>query len=213
MIVPVPSFFDPARAALVVIDMQNDFCAPNGFLALRKGYDVAFADGVADRIEALLPHARAALGAVVWVRSHYDFRYLNSAEIAKRGEEGCCMEGSAGADFYRLVPMPDEAVVTKHHFDGFHDTDLDAQLRGRGIDTLVLCGVATNVCVESTLRSGFFRGYHVLLLDDCTGSGNRAGHDGTIATVRTNFGTVLSSADMVAALAGGMPTATPPPGR
>ena len=64
-----------------------------------------------------------------------------------------------------------------------------------------MTGVATNVCVDSTLRHGFFLGYHIVLAEDCVGSGNKAGHDGTLATVRVNFGSVVDSAEIARLLA------------
>ena len=103
------------------------------------------------------------------------------------------MEGSWGADFYRLRPGPDDLVVDKHTFSGFHGTDLHERLQARGVRMLLVTGVATNVCVDSTLREGFFLGYHIVLVEDCVASSNKAGHEGTLSTVRVNFGTVMPS--------------------
>lgn len=190
----------PAHTALVIVDMQNDFCAEGGYLQRERGYDVSAIPGIAANIGRLADAARLAGVAVVWLRSIYDFKYLTAAHIAKRVTEGCCMEGSWGADFYGLRPAAGEAVVDKHHFSGFHDTRLDTELRARGIRTLVMAGVATNVCVDSTLREGFFLGYSIVLAEDCVGSNSRAGHEGTLATVRNNIGTVMNSAALIAAI-------------
>jgi ureidoacrylate peracid hydrolase len=187
----------PAHAALIVVDMQNDFCAVGGYLQRERGYDVSAIPGIAANIQGLLAAARATGLAVVWLRSIYDFKYLTAAHIAKRVTEGCCMEGSWGADFFELRPAAGELIVDKHHFSGFHDTVLDRELRHRGISTLVMTGVATNVCVDSTLREGFFLGYNIVLAEDCVGSNSRAGHEGTLATVRNNIGTVISSTALI----------------
>jgi ureidoacrylate peracid hydrolase len=112
------------------------------------------------------------------------------------------MEGTWGVDFFRLSPEPGDPVVTKHSYNGFHGTDLHAVLQQLGVRTLVLTGVATNVCVDSTLREGFFLGYHIVVVEDCVGSGNRAGHDGTLTTVRLNFGAVLGAEEVVTRLLG-----------
>jgi ureidoacrylate peracid hydrolase len=183
----------PGRAALLVIDMQNDFCAEGGYVQREKGYDVSFAKKVAQNIATALTSARAIGMDVVWVRSEFDFKFLPPAHIAKRASEGCCLEGTWGAEFFEVAPLPDELIVTKHAFSAFRSTSLDLLLRGKGIQTLIVAGVATNVCVDSTLREGFFLGYYVVLLEDCVGSNNRVGHEGTLATVRTNFGFVVSS--------------------
>jgi len=182
----------PDRAALIIVDLQNDFCAPGGFMNRERGYDVSFADAVATNIGETAAIARAAGMAIVWVRSHYDFKYLTAPHIAKRQSEGCCMEGSWGAEFFRVHPQADDAVVNKHHFSGFKDTSLDTLLRRRSVQTLIMTGVATNVCVDSTLRDGFFLGYYIVLLEDCVGSNSKAGHEGTLATVRNNIGIVTT---------------------
>jgi ureidoacrylate peracid hydrolase len=191
----------PAHTAVLVIDMQNDFCAEGGYLNKERGYDVSFARTVAAGIGELVAAARASDTPVAWIRSVYDFKYLAAPHIVKRGREGCCMEGTWGAGFFVLGPAPEELIVTKHHFSAFHGTPLDSLLRSRGIRTLVVTGVATNVCVDSTLRDGFFLGYHIVLVEDCVGSNSKAGHEGTLATVRNNIGTVVARSRVIERLA------------
>lgn len=91
-------------------------------------------------------------------------------------------------------------MIDKHTYSGFHGTALHERLQARGIRTLVITGVATNVCVDSTLREGFFLGYHIVVPEDCVGSSNRAGHEGTLSTVRVNIGSVLASDEILRAL-------------
>lgn len=190
----------PGHAALLVIDMQNDFCDEKGFLARERGYDVSACKGVAARIGALAAAARSAGMPVVFIRSLYDFKYLSEPHRVKRGVEGCCMEGSWGVDYFVIAPEAGDPVVTKHSFSGFFGTDLDEMLRARGVRTLVVTGVATNVCVDSTLRDGFFRGYYIVLVEDCVASNSKAGHEGTLATVRNNIGIVANSRTLGALL-------------
>jgi nicotinamidase-related amidase len=193
----------PAHTALVVVDMQNDFCAEGGYLQRTRAATsknpirVDENERIAGRIERLASVARRAGATVAWLRSVYDFKYLAPAHIARREGEGCCMEGTWGADWFRLQPESSDLVVTKHTFSGFHDTDLHQRLQARGVRTLVMTGVATNVCVDSTLRHGFFLGYNIVLAQDCVGSGNQAGHEGTVATVRVNFGSVVDSGEVI----------------
>jgi ureidoacrylate peracid hydrolase len=191
----------PRHTAVLVVDMQNDFCAEGGYLQKERGYNVGFTHDVARTVGKVVAAARSAGAPVVWIKSIYDFKYLAPPHLVKRGQEGCCMEGSWGAEFFMLTPAPDELVVTKHHYSAFRETPLDTLLRSRGIRTLAMTGVATNVCVDSTLREGFFLGYHIVLLEDCVGSGSKAGHDGTLATVRNNIGTVVSSDALIGAFA------------
>jgi nicotinamidase-related amidase len=197
----------PAHTALVVVDMQNDFCAEGGYLQRTRAASsknpirVDENERIAERIARLADAARRAGATVVWLRSVYDFKHLAPAHIAKREGEGCCMEGSWGADWFRIRPAEGDIVVTKHTFSGFHETDLHERLQARGIRTLVMTGVATNVCVDSTLRHGFFLGYNIVVAEDCVGSGNQAGHEGTLATVRVNFGSVVDSQRLLTLLA------------
>jgi ureidoacrylate peracid hydrolase len=190
----------PEHAALIVVDMQNDFCAEGGWTHRERGHDVSGCPAIAASIAALAAAARRAKMPVVWIRAIYDFKYLNEAQIAKRGKEGCCREGTWGADFFQIAPEPGDLVVDKHSFSAFKDTPLDRELRARGVKTLVMTGVATNVCVDSTLREGFFLGYHIVVAEDCVGSANQLGHDGTLATVRMNFGAVMLSREIAALL-------------
>jgi nicotinamidase-related amidase len=199
----------PAHTALVIVDMQNDFCAEEGYLARARAasgspnrIDTEANRRIAACIDRVAAQARTAGMPVVWLQSVYDFKYLAPAHIAQRGgREGCCLEGSWGADYFEIRPQEGDAVVIKHTYSGFHGTGLDALLQARGVRSLLLCGVATNVCVESTLREGFFHGYHVALLEDGVGSGNPVGHAGTLATVRVNFGDVLDSTQFIDLLA------------
>jgi ureidoacrylate peracid hydrolase len=189
-----------SSTALVVVDMQNDFCAEGGYAQTRRKHDVGFARAVAENISTLLEVARDVRLPIVWIKSIYDFKYLLPPFINKRQEEGCCLEGTWGADFFIIAPRKDETVVTKYCYNGFHDTPLDTILRSQGIQTLIFTGVATNVCVESTLRDAFFRGYYVILLSDCVGSNNKAGHAGTLTTVQTNFGHVTEARTIIECL-------------
>ncbi len=183
----------PEHTALLVIDIQNDFCAEGGYLHTQRGYQLDFVPAVVGQISFALQAARQLKLPVIWVRSHYDFRYLPESHRVKREHEGCCMEGTWGADFYQLTPLPGETIIDKHHFSGFNGTQLHETLKSLGVRTLMITGVATNVCVDSTLREGFFLGYHIVLLEDCVGSGSAAGHAGTLATVRNNIGHVLTT--------------------
>lgn len=183
----------PGQTALLVIDIQNDFCAKGGYLNRVYNHDVSFAQPIADNINALVATARAAGVAIIWIRSHYDPKYLANASITKRRDEGCCLEGTWGADFFSVRPQQGDLIITKHSFSGFHATVLHDELQQRGIKTLILTGVATNVCVDSTLREGYSNGYDIVLAEDCVDSNDKVGHLGTLSTVRTIIGSVLNS--------------------
>jgi ureidoacrylate peracid hydrolase len=194
---------DPRHAALVVIDMQNDFCADDGFIA-RAGRDVSAAQAVAKRLPALIGAAREAGARVVFVRSLYstasnDFLSDVWLEQAARRQGGgytrapVCGEGSVGADFYGdLRPAAGDIVVTKHRYNAFHATDLDLILRSNGVRTVVIGGVTTNVCVESTARDSFMRDYYTVVVGDGTAAYTSEEHNAALKTFDRYFGEVAS---------------------
>jgi ureidoacrylate peracid hydrolase len=198
---------DPRHAALVVIDMQNDFCADEGFIA-RAGRDVSAAQAMAKRLPALIGAARDVGVRIVFVRSLYSTasnNFLSDVwlEQAARRQGGgytrapVCGEGSAGADFYGGVrPAPGDIVVTKHRYNAFHGTDLDLILRSNGVRTVVISGVTTNVCVESTGRDGFMRDYYTVLVGDGTAAYTSEEHQTALKTFDRYFGEVASIDDL-----------------
>lgn len=193
---------DPAHTAVLVVDMQNDFCAEGGYIHTVQGADMDPNRALAGRIDALLDSARRAGAMVVWVRAAYDHDRLPAPMLSKMLEKGrgavCCASGSWGAEFYGIAPKDGEEVVEKHCYSAFHGTALHGLLQARGIRTLVMTGVATNVCVDSTLRAGFFHGYYIVMPPDCVGSANQALHEATVHGVEAIFGEVPDSSEVVA---------------
>lgn len=191
---------DPAHAALLVVDMQNDFCAEGGYIHKTRNADMSGSPALAKRISSLVEDGRAHGVPVVWIRANYEPRFLSPQAMLKREERQpglvCCAGGSWGWEFFAVRPHPDDLMIEKHSFSGFYGTELDRLLRFRGIKTLIFTGVATNTCVESTLRDGFFLGYYIVLVEDCCSSAARHLHQGTIENVRANFGEVTSAAEL-----------------
>ena len=192
---------DPAHTAIIVVDMQNDFCAEGGYVHKTKGGDMSGNGALAKRIMSLVDAGRAVGIPVVWIQANYEPRYLSGQAILKREERQigavCCAGGTWGYDFFEVTPRDDEIRIEKHTFSGFFGTELDRLLRFRGIKTLVFTGVATNVCVESTLRDGHFLGYYVVLAEDCCDSSARKLHDATLENVRAHFGETPASSELM----------------
>ena len=188
---------DPAHTAVLVIDVQNDFCAPGGHIEANLGKDVADCQAVVGPIGRLVGGARAAGAAVIWVKADYDPAYLSRpirARQAARGIEAAyCVSGTWGAEFYVLAPEDGDIVMEKHRHSAFVGTALEQVLRDRGIQTLVIAGVQTHVCVESSLRDGSARGYYIVVPRDCVGSHDRALHEATLRCVAMHFGEVVDS--------------------
>ncbi|HEY4277386.1 MAG TPA: isochorismatase family cysteine hydrolase [Conexibacter sp.] len=191
----------PQRTALVAIDFQNDFCAPGGFYAT-VGNDLAMGQAAARQTAALLPCARDAGVLVVIVRAVYDAPYVSPMMRRFYERKGFpleyCREGTWGAGFYEIAPEPSDLIVTKHRYSAFVDTPLHAILRAHEIKTVLLAGVATNVCVESTARDAFMYDYDVAVLADCTGSYSEQLYEATLENTRRAFGIVTSAAEATA---------------
>jgi len=169
---PLAEKVDPRNTALVVIDMQNDFCHADGFYG-KRGADLSRMPGVAARIEALVAQARHQKMLILWVRAHYDDIVMGDpmAEVLNRPgrTSGSCLAGTFGADWYGAL-QPKEAdneiVVTKHRYSAFWDSPIDLYLRSNAIDNIIVTGTSTDVCVESTVRDAFFRNYFVVVPED-----------------------------------------------
>jgi ureidoacrylate peracid hydrolase len=193
---------DPAHTALIVVDMQNDFCADGGYIEAVVGKDAAACRAVAAPIMDLVEAARANGVPVYWVRANYDLDLLPAGMASKFAAQGkgriCCAPGSWGADFYGCEPAAGEPVIEKNCFSGFIGTDLEARLQAAGIRSIVLAGVQTNICVDSTLRDGLALGFHVAIAGDCVASHTPQLHDATLANVRLAMGEVLSRSEITA---------------
>ena len=192
---------DPAHTAVVIVDLQNDFCAENGYIHTTQGVDMSGSKALAGRIGKLVEAARDAGAMVVWVRVICDHEVLAAPMLSKMLDRGkgavCCAAGSWGAEFYEIGPADDEFVVEKRTYSAFHNTQLDDILRRRGIRSLVVTGVTTDVCVESTLREGFFHGYYIVMPPDCVASANAPRHEATIKSVELVFGAVPESDEVM----------------
>ena len=221
LLVELEQKVDPAHAALVVVDVQNDFCAPGGMMD-REGNDLSAVQTMGAALPRLVEAARSAGALVVFVRNVYSTdgnTYLSDVwlEQAARQRKGSytvspvCAPGSWEGEFYGDArPLPGEPVVTKHRFSAFHNTDLETVLRARSIRTVVLAGVASNVCVETTAREAFVRDYYVVFLSDGTATYDRAAHEATLRVVDQFFGQVATIDEVVACWRALAVTASPP---
>lgn len=194
---------DPVRTALIVIDIQVDFAAPHGLLG-RAGVDLAPAEAAIDRIEGLIAAARKAGAAVGFMRvvtsPETDSTALKTY-MERKGQPGggaICRTDDGGADYYRVTPEPGDIEIEKLLFDSFHGTDLEGQLRARGVDTLVVTGVSTDCCVDQTVRAAFHRDFHVFVVSDACAAYEPDMHTGTLNVLDKNCA-LLTTSDAVAA--------------
>lgn len=179
---PFPFAFDPAKAAVIVIDMQRDFVEPGGF-GETLGNDVSRLQAIIPTVAALIAGARRAGVPVIHTRECHR-PDLSDLPPAKRdrgnpslriGDEGpmgrILIAGEPGADIVpELYPVPGEVVIDKPGKGAFYATDLSAHLARMGITTLIFAGVTTEVCVQTTMREANDRGFLCLLAEDSTES-------------------------------------------
>ena len=197
----LPERVAPAHTAIVVIDMQNDFCAKDGYLDSHSGVDEGANKALAGRIMDLVEAGRRAGTEIVWVQAIYDPKYMPPPFLVRRRERGidavCCAEGTWGAEFYEMSPKDDEIFIEKHRYSAFCGTRLDNILRVRGIKTVVVTGVATSVCVESTFRDAYNLGYYIVMPRDCVSGGIKDLHEATIKNVEIFFGDAPEGAGVI----------------
>jgi len=196
----------PAHTALLIVDMQKDFCTP-GFGAERAGRDLGPANRAIPAIRKLLEGARAA-GATV---AHVGFwtlpdngsdsdSWLQKRRGATVSSPTLCIADTDGARFIdELAPAPGELEIRKHRYSAFTATNLDLLLRARGVRTIIVTGVSTNVCVETTFRAGFELGYYVVVPTDGCASWDQALHEAALANVRHRFGVTPDADDILSA--------------
>jgi ureidoacrylate peracid hydrolase len=190
---------DPRNAAILVVDVQNDFCADDGAMA-RIGRPVAAVQAMVPVLERMLDDARAADVPVIFVR--YGHTPATESEVhleqrmRGRADMVICRHGTWGADFYRVAPTPTESVVEKHRYSGFIGTDLDVILRSTGRRVLIMTGIATNGCVEATARDGFMHDYYIVLVDDCCSCFSPELHQATLQNIRDAYGVVTTADEL-----------------
>jgi nicotinamidase-related amidase len=162
----------PSRTAVLIIDMQVDFASPDG--ALGGFVDMSVVEPALAAAEKLAADARGAGVPVVFVGLHTTPETDSPAwneRMRRRGgdpdvDAALCRAGQAGSEFYGPKPAPGELVVPKTRYSGFVGTDLDVQLTKLGVDTLVVAGLTTECCVDSTVRDAFSLDYHVFVAAD-----------------------------------------------
>jgi ureidoacrylate peracid hydrolase len=198
----------PEETALLVVDMQNGYCHPEGSLA-KGGANTRPQQAIVPATVELVSACRAAGVTIIWVtqehwaddrtRSH---RRLTS-HLSKVGAV-VALRGTWDAEIVEPLKAemrPEDPVVRKHRMSAFFNTTLETVLRMLDTRLLIVCGVSTNVCVESTLRDAYHRDYDQILVPECTASSDADLYEATLKKTRKYFGEVAPLAEVVAALA------------
>jgi nicotinamidase-related amidase len=180
---------DPRHTALLVVDVQNDYCASDGALA-REGGDLSMMQAIVPNVIKMVAAARRHAVKVIWIQQTWlpGGASDSPAWIYMKRRNGLhqerCVDGSWGQQFVDgLQPANNEPVVKKHRSSGFAGTNLDLILRSRRVETVVVIGVMSEGCVESTARDAAFYDYYVVLTPDCMASDVLAWHHASLTTM------------------------------
>lgn len=189
-----PDWIAPGRTALLIVDMQVDFAAPEGVIG-RMGVDLSTVGPALASAERLAEAARASAVPVIFVglsTTPATDSPMWRERMARRGgdpdvESDLCRAGQAGSDFYGPKPVAGELVIEKARYSAFAGTGLGDRLRARGIDTLILCGLTTECCVDCTARDAFHQDFHVFVPADACAAYEADVHEAALKVMGLNF--------------------------
>jgi ureidoacrylate peracid hydrolase len=197
---------EQTKKALIVVDMQNAYCHEQGSLA-RQGFDISACRNVIGNVKKVIEVCRKNAVPVIFLYLAFEKNYQDGGVLAheiwpffkdKRG----LLDGTWDAAIVdELRPLPEEVVVRKTRYSGFSGTNLDYRLRYIGAETLIICGVTTDICVESTVRDAFHLGYKVVLISDGTAEIDEERYRASLKTIEYAFGKVITNEQLVSFLA------------
>lgn len=178
------------QTALLVIDVQNDFCSPEGAMG-KTGKDLSYVENTIPQLVRSINQCRDEGITIIFIKTVHS--PLTDSEIwVARGAAAkrACID-DWGRQLYKVQPYASDPVIVKNRYSAFVGTNLDLILRSKGITNLLIAGFTTNVCVESTARDGFMKDYRTITLSDCTACYEEREHESAIFNLGNYFGQAM----------------------
>ena len=202
---------DPKEVGLLVVDMQNGFCHPDGARAKAFGVDaIAMPRAIIPNVVEMMRLCRSAGVRITLTRQvHYPDdqarkRRRIPSHLDRRGVKlELCWRGTWDSellDEIKAEVRAEDDIVIKHRASAFYNTPLEAELRIKGIQVLIVTGTTTSFCIDSTIRDAYMRDYDVLVPAECVSDTDQAAHDAVLASVDRFHGVVTTTADIMKAL-------------
>lgn len=176
------------NAALLIIDMLNEYLDPNGKIYCEAGR------GIIDNIVTLKRYFTCNSMPIIYVNTSH----INNGDPETEKWGLHAMRGTWGGEVIpELAPNDNDIIVYKRTYDGFYNTELEITLRSLNVDTVVVCGIHTHVCVLCTALGAFYRGFHVIALEDCMTAGYRPNHESRLRFYNSHIGTLTKLEDFI----------------
>ena len=195
---------DRTKTAMIVVDMQNGFLDDEGSM-VKTGMDITELKKTVVPVSRLVEACHRVDVPTIFTRMVQRADYKDAGLRLERRpilkEIGSLVAGTWDMELDpRMVVKPEDYILDKNRYSAFYNTNLEVILRGLAVDTLIICGVTTEICVESTIRDAYFRDYKVLVPEDAVAAMDVARHQGTLLTIQYGFGTVTRTAEVIDSL-------------
>lgn len=186
----------PEHSALLVIDMQNDFLDKKSPTYTKNAEDII------PNLQKLIKTARKNQIPVIYTAHCHQDPKIDGGMTAQWwpeiGDKKCLVAGTKGAEIInKLKPLPKEKIIYKHRYSAFYNTDLEIYLRGLGVTDLIVTGIMTGICVESTVRDAFFRDFKIFVVADATAAGERELHLNSLKILAYAFAQITTTKEII----------------
>jgi len=193
---PLARIKDKSRCVLLVIDMQNDFCSPEGNMA-KISKDIRFIQKMVPNLSRLLEICRSAGMRVIFTKMVHSVWTDSPAWVSKLNSKNV-RERTWGCEFYQgFEPHEEDWVVEKHRYSAFLNTDLDMVLRASGVDSIIVTGVNSDQCVDGSAKHAFQLDYYVFLVKDCIATDSQTLTEAVLSMAEKSYGWIVSSEEII----------------